>query len=82
MAPRPLPPCCGDPLTPASDPARYVRGLQCANGIDLGHVDDASESLERLAAALADLAVAAHDDLLAAEHDVRGALQTVSGERC
>ena len=56
---------------------RNVPGLEGADGVNLGHVDDAAEALERLAAALSDLAVPADDGLLAAEHDVRGPLQTV-----
>ena len=55
---------------------RNVPGLEGADGVNLGHVDDTAEALQRLAAALSDLAIAAHDGLLAAEHDVRGPLQT------
>ena len=55
-------------------PGGHSPGLQGADGVNLGHVDHTAEALQRLAAALADLAVAAHDRLFPAEHDVRGAL--------
>ena len=38
--------------------------LQGADGIDLGDVDDAAHALHALGAALANLAVSGHDDLL------------------
>jgi hypothetical protein len=47
-----------------------VPGLQGADGVDFGDVDDAAKALERLAAALAHLAVAADDNLLAAKHHI------------
>jgi len=44
--------------------------LQGADGVDFGDVNNAAEALERLAAALAHLAVAADDNLLAAKHHI------------
>src|SRR5262249_35473548 len=51
--------------------------LQSADGIDLGNEDDGAGALERLSSALADVAVAADDSPLAADHDVGGPADTV-----
>lgn len=59
---------------------QYVSVSPCLEGayrIDFRDVHDGAERLQCLATAFAHLAVAAHDDLLPAEHHVRGALQTV-----
>ena len=56
------------------------RRLQRADRIDLGDDDAAALAAQRLGAALADLAEAAHDRDLAAEHHVGGADETV-GQR-
>lgn len=51
--------------------------LQRTDRIDFGDVDNAAEPLQCLRATFANFAVAADDDLLAAEHHVGGALQAV-----
>ena len=53
------------------------RRLQRADRVDLGDDDAAALAAQRLGAALADLAEAADDGDLAAEHDVGGAVQAV-----
>jgi hypothetical protein len=50
---------------------RNVPGLESTDGIDFGHVNDTTDSFQRLTTALAHLTVATHDDLLAAKHCVR-----------
>ncbi len=51
--------------------------LQGADGVDLGHDDPSSHALKRLRAALAHVAVAAHDGHLAGDHDVGRPLDAV-----
>ena len=51
-------------------------GLQGADWIDFRHVHDGRQSFQSLTATFADFAVTADDDLLAAEHDIGGPLQT------
>src|SRR5207253_10033100 len=51
--------------------------LQCADRVDLGDVDAGPCPAERLSTALADVAVAAHHRLLAADHHVGGPLDAV-----
>ena len=65
-----------DDLAEFEDAESVHAGLQRADGVDLGDVDDGAERLQRLTAALAHLAVAAHHHLLAAEHHVRRPFQT------
>ncbi len=52
-------------------------GLERADRVDLGHVDHAAHGLQALGAPLANLTVATDNDLLAAEHYVRRALEAV-----
>jgi hypothetical protein len=54
------------------------RGLERADRVDLGDDDAGAEAAERLRAALAHVAVAAHDGRLAGEHDARRALEAVA----
>ena len=59
------------------DLVAFHAGLQGADRIDLGDEDGGSGAAERLGTTLADVAVAAHHGLLAADHDVRGPLDAV-----
>jgi len=53
------------------------QGLESADGIDLRDEDTAARTLHGGGATLADVTVTGDEDLLAAEHDVGGAVQTV-----
>ena len=53
------------------------RRLQRVDGVDLGHDHARALAAERLRAALADVAVAAHDAELAGEHHVGRAVEAV-----
>ena len=52
--------------------------LQSANGIDFRHINNATHGLQTLGTAFAHLSVSAHNHLLPAEHDVRGAFQAIN----
>src|SRR5581483_3222093 len=52
-------------------------GLQGADGVDLGDIDDGAGAAECLGAALAHVAVAAHQRLLAGDHHIGGATDAV-----
>ena len=54
------------------------RGLQCVDRVDLGHDHAGTLALQRLHAALADVAVAAHDGGLAADHHIRGSFNAIN----
>src|SRR5690348_12226643 len=58
----------------------FHRGLQRADGVDLGDDHACAEALQRMRAALADVAVAAHHRDLARDHQIGGALDAV-GQR-
>src|SRR5262249_40913689 len=55
----------------------FHAGLEGTNWIDLGDEDGGAIATKRLGAALADVAIAAHDRLFAADHHVGGALDAV-----
>ena len=55
----------------------FHAGLQGADRIDLGDEDRGAGAAEGLGATLAHVAVAAHDRLLAGDHDVGGPLDAV-----
>ena len=52
--------------------------LQSTNGIYFRHINDAPHGLQTLGTAFAHLSVSAHNHLLPAEHDVRGAFQAIN----
>ena len=51
--------------------------LQSTNGIYFRHINNATHGLQTLGTAFAHLSVSAHNHLLPAEHDVRGAFQAI-----
>ena len=61
----------------ALDLVAVHRGLQRADGVDLGDDDAGALAAQRLRGALADVAVAADDGDLAADHHVGGAVEAV-----
>ena len=56
------------------------RGLERADGVDLGDHDASASGLHGLGASLADIAVSADNDALSSDHDISRAHDTV-GER-
>ena len=60
---------CGDGLFHRRDLVAFHRGLERADGVDLGDDHAGAEAAQRLGAALADVAVAGDDGDLAGEHE-------------
>jgi hypothetical protein len=52
-------------------------GLKGADGINLGHVDNAASSLQGLGASLSDVTISAHDAALAGNHDVSSTAESI-----
>lgn len=67
----------GDDRLEPHDAEALHAGLQCADGVNLSDVDDATGGLEGLGASLADVAEPSNDCALAGEHDIGGAHQAV-----
>ena len=67
----------GDEVIEGVDLEAFHEGLEGADGIDLRDVDTAARTLHGSGATLADVTVTVDEDLLAAEHDVGGAVKAV-----